>query len=102
LPDYQNYTLCYILIDGSEILKTLLPGRASPVVTCFESQKQAAEEVNDRLRKIATKKCLPYWSIVLFGVFRTVDLGQQYDTVPHFGGIFSFNSTIHSGVSYSA
>jgi hypothetical protein len=42
------------------------------------------------------------WSIVLFGVFRTVDLGQQYDTVPNFGGIFSFNSTIHSGVSYSA
>jgi hypothetical protein len=34
--------------------------------------------------------------------FRTVDLGQQYDAVPHFGGIFSFNSTIHSGVSYSA
>jgi len=28
--------------------------------------------------------------------FRTVDLGQQYDTVSHVGGIvFSFNSTIH-------
>ena len=26
---------------------------------------------------------------VLFGVYRTVDLGQQYDTVPHIGGIFS-------------
>jgi hypothetical protein len=35
---------------------------------------------------------------VLFGVYRTVDLGQQYDTVPHIGGIFSFNSTIHSRV----
>jgi hypothetical protein len=26
----------------------------------------------------------------LFGVFRTVDLGQQYDTVPRIGGNFSF------------
>ena len=40
--------------------------------------------------------------IVLFGVFRTADLEQQYDTVSHFGSIFSFNSTIQSGVSYSA
>ena len=40
--------------------------------------------------------------IVLFGVFRTADLEQQYDTVSHIGSIFSFNSTIHSGVSYSA
>ena len=34
--------------------------------------------------------------------FRTADLEQQYDTVSHFGSIFSFNSTIQSGVSYSA
>ena len=35
--------------------------------------------------------------------FRTVDLGQQYDTVSHVGGIVSFNSTIHFfGVSHSA
>ena len=41
--------------------------------------------------------------IVWFGVFRTVDLGQQYDTVSHVGGIVSFNSTIHFfGVSHSA
>ena len=41
-------------------------------------------------------------AVVLFGVFRTADLEQQYDTVSHIGSIFSLNSTIHSGVSYSA
>ena len=39
---------------------------------------------------------------VLFGVFHTADLEQQYDTVSHFGSTFSLNSTIHFGVSHSA
>ena len=72
----------------------------SPEESDEEKANRKSEKVIENLARRNSKRSKK--RKVLFGVFRTADLEQQYDTVSHFGSIFSFNSTIHFGVSHSA